>query len=185
MSKANHATTMRDAAQPSRRAIVSSAFGLALAASVAGDAIGDPALSSSCSADIAAAFAKWQKSVNAWDAALAADDAANARFEALLPGVAGWPRPLTSEQKAAINAARELSGEAASEQACFDACEAEENLFRAFLSVPPRNMADVMLQSKHLKEWCHMAEMELPVELWLSALTGEAWPSEASEMEAV
>lgn len=185
MSKAiEGGSTPEDQSKPSRRRALSilaaSAPVLAMGSALAADEV-----RSELSEDVAAAFARWRTACAAFEAAIEQASVASERCSAMLPDKDGWRQPFTAEQKAAMDAANELSGVRAAEEVACNACGIEEDLFRDFLSVPPKNMADVMLQSKHLKEWCHMAKMERPVELWLTALTSESWPGEASEMEAV
>lgn len=132
------------------------------------------------SAKIAAAFAEWRSAEAAMEAAFEAEDPGLARYHAILPEQPKWKRPLNAEQQAACDAAKEMSGLTALEAASSAALDKAHNLFLGFLAVRPETMADVILQAKHLKEWLHACHVELPAEVWLESVTGQAWPDDGT-----
>ena len=180
MSKAIEGSNTCDAAQPSRRAIVGSALGLAVAAGAASSAIDASAKSSGCSAKMAAAHDEWCYGYAAFKAALAEEPAATARYNALLPERAKWRGPLNPEQIAACDAAREMSGLNAAEEAASAAYDAQDDLFIAFLELRPETVADFVLQAKCLKQWFHDSDLDHPGKVWLKTITGEVWPDHGS-----
>lgn len=152
---------------PSRRATL---FGAAALASVA---VSAGAKASPISPAVQKAFDEWQAARTHFLACDAINDESFERFHAMLPERNSWKRPLSAEHAATIQAALELSGHKATEDATMDAYGAADDAFLRFIGTPPQTMADVKLQAKHLSDWLNDAEVERPVFDWLAALTGE------------
>lgn len=164
MSKAGPQST-------TRRAL----FKAAPAICVASIAVAGSATASPTSPAVQKAFDDWQAAYADYRACDALNDASQARYDAMLPERCGWKMPLSAEQHAAIDAALELSGHKATEEATMAAYDVSADAFLAFLAVTPATMADIQLQATHLAEWLQDAHVEHPALVWLSALTGENW----------
>lgn len=180
MSKTIEGPTTAEATQPSRRAVIGSALGVAVAAGVAGSA-NAKTTAADLSPKIAAAFAQWQSAHAAFKAAMKAEDAFLERADTLLPERAKWRPPFNPEQIAAIDAAKEISGMTAAEEVTEAACDKEHERLLALLSLQPETLADAVLQAKCLKEWLHDCSVEHPAKVWLETVTGEAWPFHGSD----
>jgi hypothetical protein len=121
------------------------------------------------------AFAEWQDVEAVYQACSRTSEKTLDQFNAMIPEKETWNRPFNADQQAKVQAAFEMSGHNAAEDAASLAFNEAHKAFLRFLKTEPKTMGDVRLQAKHLSAWLEDCAVEEPTSIWLGALAqGEA-----------